>query len=414
MSQDVTTTLLPSSRVDCFVLDEGTARTAQALADDWRFARVAVQVYGGEIESAIATYAQQPSPDVLIIETNDISENFIAQLGQLAGVCAEHTDAVIIGPMNDVHLYRSLVGMGVRDYLVRPVPQEDLVKVIAKALIDKRGLSGARLVTVMGTKGGVGTTTVSQSLAWIIAETIKQKTMIMDAAGSSGSLGVGFGLEPVSPLAEVVRIGSAGTEDDMRRVIQSSTEQLSVLVCGGEPLLTDSPDADSVETLVNRVMQKYPVVVVDLSGTSASVQKRLLARAAQIVVVTTPMLPALRNCRTLLNEIRHLRGNFNETDIVINMQGQAPGEEVAVKDIKAALELEPSFKLPYAPKVFAAAEASGKPAGQNKAAADLLKALQPLAEKAAGTVAKDTGEPKKDGGGAAGLNFLKSLGKKNK
>lgn len=411
MSQDIHATLLPASRVDFFVLDAGTADTARALAADWRFARVGVEVYGARIDSAIATYSQQASPEVIIIETDDISDNFIAQLGQLAAVCAEGTDAVIIGPMNDVHLYRSLVGMGVRDYLVRPVQPDDLTKVIAKALVDKRGLSGARLCAVIGAKGGVGATAIAQALAWTSAEVLRQKTLLMDGAGSPGTIGIGFGLEPMAPLAEAVRIGNGGSEDDLKRILQNCSDQLSLLVTGGEPILTESPDTDAFEGLVNRVMQKYPVVFVDLSGAEAAVQKRVIARAAHVVVVTTPMLTALRNSRTLLNELGHLRGGQKDVSLVLNMQGLAPGDEMTLKDIKAALDIEPACKIPYAPKVFAAGEASGKPVGQNRAAADIMKALQPIAETAAGVAAKEPAETKKDGGK---IGFLKSLGKKNK
>ena len=233
----------------------------------------------------------------------------------------------------------------------------------------------------------------------------------MDAAGSAGSLGIAFGLEPMAPLAEAVRIGNGGTEDDVKRILQSTTEQLSLLVCGGEPLLTDMPDADSFEGLVNRVMQKYPVVVVDLSGASAAVRKRMIARAAHNVIVTTGLLPALRNCRTLLNEIKHLRGSLKETQVVLNMQGAAAGEEISPKDIGAALEVDLAASIPYAPKLFGGAEAAGKPLGQNRAADGILKALTPIAELASGATAKDAPETKKDGGGGS-FSFLKSLGKK--
>src|SRR5690242_16813456 len=161
MSEDITSVLLPASRVDVFAQDEGTSGLVQKLAADWRFARVGLQVEKTGIEGAIARYGQQASPELIIIETNDISDAFIAQLGNLAGVCAAGTDAVVIGPKNDVHLYRSLVEMGIKDYLVRPVSEDDMVKVIARAMIDKRGFSGSRLVAVAGSKGGVGATAIA-------------------------------------------------------------------------------------------------------------------------------------------------------------------------------------------------------------------------------------------------------------
>jgi pilus assembly protein CpaE len=410
MSQDITATLLPASKVDFYVLDNGTEAAAALFTGDWRFARVSMQVTRGGIDAAIATYSQYASPDVLIVETDDISENFITQLGQLANVCSPETDAVIVGPMNDVHLYRSLVGMGVRDYLVRPVTQEDLVKVIAKAIIDKRGLSGARLVTVSGAKGGVGCTTIAQILAWSISDACRQKTMLMDAAGSPGSLGIAYGIEPATTFAEAVRIGLGGTDDDMKRIVQSAGDQLSLLVCGGEPMLTESPDAESFEALVNRIMQKYPVVVLDLSGSSPAVHKRMVVRANSVVVVSTAMLPSLRNSRTLLNDIKNMRAGLKDIDVVINMIGIAQSEEVAAKDIKTALDLEPIAKIPFAPKIFGGGEASGKPVGQNKAAADIMKQIETLARRVA--VANPTAKETDDGSGGkkdSPLGFLKKI-----
>ncbi|MEZ0226497.1 MAG: CpaE family protein, partial [Alphaproteobacteria bacterium] len=296
-------------------------------------------------------------------------------------------------------------GMGVRDYLVRPVSEDDLVNVIAKAITDKHGLSGSRLVTVSAAKGGVGATTVAQVLAWSISDKLKQKTMLMDAAGSAGSLGIAYGIEPATSLTEAVRVGGSGSEDDMKRIIQAASEHLSLMVCGGDPILTDSPDADAVETLVNRIMHKYPVVVMDLSGAAPGVQKRMLARANNAIIVSTPMLPSLRNCRTLINEIRNLRAGFKDFDVVINKRGAASSDEVPEKDIKTALDVEPFAKIPYLPKIFVGAEFAGKPVGQNKAAADVIKPLEMLAERVTGI-----GEEKKDGGKKeSSKGFLKML-----
>ncbi len=407
--EDITAILLPASRVDLFALDEGTAALAGRLAQDWRFARVAVSVEKSGIEGAIARYGQTPSAELVIIETNDISEAFIQQLGNLAGVCAEGTDAVVIGPKNDVQLYRSLVEMGIKDYLVRPVAPEDMVKVIARTLVEKRGMLGSRLVAVIGSKGGVGATTVAQVLAWDIAEILKQKTMLMDAAGSAGSIGIAYGLEPSTSLTEAVRLGASGSEDDMRRIYQKVSEQFSLLVCGGEPLLADSPDADSIETLVNRVMQKFPVVVVDLSRALPAVQKRLIARASEIIVVTTPMLSALRNARTLLAEIKTLKSHLKEVDLVLNMQGAASSEKVPVKDISAALGMDPAAVIAFAPKIFIASETTGKPVGENKTAAAVLEGLLPVAMKA--TAVEDRKVKADDKGGGLMGRIKKVIGK---
>lgn len=399
MSQEnITSVLLPAARVDVFALDDGTAALAQQLSENWRFARVGMRVERAGIEAAIEYYKTAQAPELIVIETNDIGDDFIQQLGALAGVCSAGTDAVVIGPKNDVHLYRHLVEMGVRDYLVRPVSEEDMLKVIARTLIDKRGMLASRLVAVMGSKGGVGCTTVAQLLAWDISELHGQKTMLMDAAGSAGSIGIAFGLEPSTTLTEAVRIGASGTDDDMKRIGQTISEHLSALVCGGDSLLTVSPDPDAIEALINRVMQKYPVVVIDLSGANPVVQKRVLSRASEVVVVSTPMLAALRNARSLMAEIKSIKASLKEVDLVINMRGMAPHEEVPAKDINAAMGIDPAAIIPYEPKIFVASETTGKAVGRGKDAEKITGLLMPIAGKASSTEVKATaGTDKKSG-----------------
>jgi len=403
MSDDITSILLPNARIDVFALDAGTSATVKKLADDWRFARVQTDVVEGGMEAAIERYSASASPELILIETNDISARFTAQLEALAGVCAEGTDAVVISPTNDVHLYRSLVGMGVRDYLVRPIEEDDLVAVIAKSLVEKRGLDGSRLVAVTGTKGGVGTSVVAQSLAWLIAENLGQKTLLLDGAGARGTTGVTFGIEPSIGFGEAVRVGQSGSEDDLKRIIQTATGHLSMMVFGSEPLLTESPDADSVEALLDRVMKTYPVVIMDLSGAAPAVQKRVMSRAAEVVIVSTPHLTALRNGRALVNEIKHLRNGLAAVDFVINKQSMPSADEVPLADIKKLLDIEPAAKIVYTPKVFMSAEMRGKPVGSVKS--DVLKELLPVAKKAAGLAGSMTA--KKD----EGFSLRKLLGK---
>jgi len=79
---------------------------------------------------------------------------------------------------------------------------------------------------------------------------------------------------------------------------------------------------------------------------------------------------------------------------------------VAAKDIKGALDRDPSAVIPYAPKIFTQGEAMGKPVGQNKAAADIMKSLAPIASRASGV--ESAAEAEKKDSGSQGL--LKKLG----
>lgn len=200
-----TTVLLPSARVTLYTRDADTRAAFEAIAKDWRFARVTLEVSDGDVNTAIDTYTQYASPELVIIQTEEISDAFTDRIEALGGVCSESTSAIIIGPVNDVNLYRRLVAMGVSDYLVKPVKTMPLSHDIASILLKKIGASDSRLISLIGGKGGVGVSLAAQTLAWATSGRLQQKTFLLDASGGWSTLSVGMGFEPATTLAEAVK-----------------------------------------------------------------------------------------------------------------------------------------------------------------------------------------------------------------
>ncbi len=372
--------LLPTARVDLFLKDKETTGAATSLVDDWRFARVKVSVEEGDVETAIKAYKETKSPNLIIIETDTTDDSFVEALGRLSEHCDENTSAIIIGPVNDVNLYRSLTSMGVSDYLVRPVPIETLSEIIAGNLIEKLGAKGSRLIAVVGAKGGVGTSALTQGLAWGISENLKQKTFLMDAAGGWSSMSVGMGFEPSTTLYEAVRAATNKDEDNLKRMFFKANDNLTVLSAGADPMLEASIHAQQYEELIDLMMVKYPVVVVDLSGAIPSLKRTVINRAHELVVVTTPTLPALRSARSLMQEVKLLKnGDLSSLDLIVNMEGMIASKEVPKKDITDALDFKPTMTLPFDAKLFVGSENEGKKLIAQKAGADIVNKLLPIA-----------------------------------
>ena len=375
-----TNILLPTASVDLFLKDKETTEAARSLLDDWRFARVSVSVEEGNVETAIQSYKETKSPNLVIIETDTTDESFTKTLEELSAHCHEGTSAIIIGPVNDVNLYRSLTSMGVSDYLVKPVPVETLSEIIANNLIDKLGAKGSRLIGVIGAKGGVGTSSLTQGLAYGISENLEQKTFLMDAAGGWSSLSVGMGFEPATSLYEAVRAASSKDEDTLGRMFFKSNDKLDVLAVGADSMLEASIHAQQYEELIDLMMEKYPVVIVDLSGAIPSLKRAVIDRAHELIVVTTPTLASLRSARALIQEVKLLKGgDTSSIDLVVNMVGVMPSKEVPEKDIADALDMKPSVTIPFDSKLFVGTENEGKKLSSQKSGQDVINLLLPIA-----------------------------------
>lgn len=356
-AQDENAILLPGSKICIFSDDPDTLAVAEGLRSDWRFARVEITAQKGDADAAIAYTGQYASPDLVIIQTDVIDDSFAKKLEDLAGNCDEGTAAVVIGPVNDVYLYRKLIDMGVSDYLVKPMTPEIMGNVIAKTLIGKLGVTGSRLISFIGAKGGIGTSSLAQAMAWGVAEILGQKTALMDLAGGWSSMSVGMGFEPVTTLVEAVKAAAKDDQDSLKRMLSRSSDKLDVLAHGGDAMLEESVGADAVETLIDMMLVRTPVVIADLSQSPAALKKMLLTRSNLIVVTAAPVLSSLRLARSLIHEIKDLRGGSVENiRLLITMQGMAGAHEVPKADIRQAMDFDPSGYVPFDPKLFVRSE----------------------------------------------------------
>jgi pilus assembly protein CpaE len=376
-----TSVLLPSAGISLFVKDAGIREAALSLREDWRFARVTINVVDGDVESAITYFESNPSPDLVMVETLEIADGFAGRLEVLGGNCAENTAAVVVGPVNDVYLYRKLIEIGVSDYLVKPLSKEVLASVFAKILIERLGAENSKLIACIGSKGGVGTSTLSHMMADVSGNSLHQKTIILDAAGGWSYLSVAMGGESVTTLHEVARAATSTDNDSFGRMIIPVGEKLSYLATGAESLMDDSVSSESFEGIINRLMQSYPVVIIDLSYAPIAIQRTVLARANDVVIISTPTLSALRSARGLLNETKTIRGDKEDgIHIVINKKGVGSGYEVSESDMATALKIKPELSVSFLPKILCAAEGQGKLLSSISGSADIIQTVKNFME----------------------------------
>jgi pilus assembly protein CpaE len=346
------TILMPEASICFFSVNPKTLELSNELKKDWRFARVHINCHKGDIHDATSYYIQNPSPDLLIIETDHIDDSFLQHLETLASHCDENTQAIVIGSTNDVALYRRLIAMGISDYLVNPLSIEHLSENLAKALINRMGIAQSQLIAFVGAKGGVGVSTLSALTASLLANSADRKTILLDACGAKSSLSMTMGFDPVTSLAEATKIAQSNNPDAFARLIHKKTEKLSILSSGNEAILDCPATLTDYENMINLLLQSWPYVVVDLSGAESEITKRILGRATHIFVVTSPILSSLRQCRTLLQELRTLKGGNSNIHLLMNQQGQYPKQEVNAKDIATALEQDAFCIIAHDAKVF--------------------------------------------------------------
>ena len=96
----------PRVSVQAFCENVDTAAAIQAAGDDRRLAKAHLRIQMGGLTAAVEAYQSSPTPNVIILESENRSDDILAGLDQLANYCDAGTRVIVIGRTNDAALYR--------------------------------------------------------------------------------------------------------------------------------------------------------------------------------------------------------------------------------------------------------------------------------------------------------------------
>ncbi|MBN1963638.1 MAG: response regulator [Anaerolineae bacterium] len=244
---------------------------------------------------------------------------------------------------------------GADDYLTKPTHPAELasrVRAILARSAAKRGAAPeqAKLLAVMGAKGGVGTSTVAANVAAALAK--KAPTILGDVRPGQGSLGAALGFEQASGFANLL------TRHPRDITIRTVTDELVNHGSGMRLLLSStrpkeanlavSPDAVAVITQQLRALSK--VVVLDIGIGLTLANQRMLQSITHLLVVVDSQRATLNMARGLLGELAALGLSTSQISIVLVNRTQSSlqlswqeAEQILGRDMLAIISPAPEL-----------------------------------------------------------------------
>ncbi len=358
---------VPRISIQAFCESPEIAGVMNEAVADRRMSRAHVKVHMGGAPAAVEAYRQSPTPNLIVIETTGDRDTLMAHLDKLAEYCDSGTKVVVIGRLNDIVLYRDLIGRGVSDYLVAPFAVLDLVRALSHLYSAGAAQPVGRVIAVTGAKGGVGASTVAHNVAWSISRTFDIATAIADLDLPYGTAGLDFNQDPPQGIAEAVFAPDRLDGNLVDRLLSKCTEKLSILAAPATLERAYDFGETAFDGLFDILRATVPVVVLDIPHGWAAWSRRALVGADEVIAVAGPDLANLRNAKNLADVLKTARPNDAPPRLVLNGIGMPKRPEIAVADFAKSLELQPAAVVPFDAKLFGTAANNGQMIGEVEA-----------------------------------------------
>ena len=370
--------------IECFTSTAAVEAACRQMADDRLLAKSRVTIQPGGMAGAAAHYADHPSPRVMIVEEAGALEWMTANLGALAEVVEPGCKVIVIGTLNDIGLYRTLMSQGVSEYLVAPVGGRDLVAVLDRIFADPSATPRGKVLAFFGARGGTGSSTVAHNLAWSMGKAVDDGVVVIDFDFGFGTAGLAFNLEAKQTLAEV--LGQPDRIDMvlMERFAVAYDEHLQILPssanAGDVPVIT----ADGLDRVIDLARQMAPIVVLDLPHQWSPWVINLMIGADELIVTALPDLANLRDCKSLFEGVGRRRGEGAPTRVLLNRTDAYRKTQLSAKDFEDNLDSPPLASIPFDPVLFGAALNNGQMVGETATGHKIAETFLDLAVRLAG------------------------------
>ncbi|MET0251370.1 MAG: pilus assembly protein CpaE [Novosphingobium sp.] len=319
----------------------------------------------GGLRGAVQSLSVAASPNILLVDLAESSDP-LNDINALAEVCEPGTLVIAIGQVNDVRLYRDLIGSGIHDYLLKPLSDGQVRDALtsAQAIIHapkpqepgtvKKHVSTA----VIGTRGGVGASLVATSLAWLFSTEYTLPTALLDLDIHFGTGALALDLEPGRGLTDAIDNPSRIDGLFIERAMIRANEKLAILSAEAPistPLMTDG---SAFIRLEEEFRQGFEMTVIDLPRNMLINFPHLLADVNVVVLATELTLASARDAIRIL---AWLRSNAAHARVVVVANKIQPGqEEISRGDFESSIERKLDFLLPYDAKAAAHAAKLGQ------------------------------------------------------
>lgn len=338
------------------------------------------------IEAECARYeffldvVQQSTPDVAIVALDADQTKAMQLIAQLSGEYPDMPILAISGRGDGQSILQALRA-GAREFLTQPVVLEDMLKALRRlgdSSDSKQSKSDSLVVAILGSRGGVGCTSLAVNLGCTLADDKNNNVALLDLDLALGDADVALDLIPSSTLADVAQNVSRLDMQFLKRSLCQHSSGLSLL-----PHPTNISDLgliheEHLQRAISLLRAAYTHLVLDLSKSFTVTDLTGMRMADVILLVTQLELTSLRNTVRILLTMEAEEGLTEKIRVVLNRVGSEEGD-IGLEKAEETIGKPIFWQVPNDFKAMMGSRNAGVPLIQHSPKSKAHQAIQGLA-----------------------------------
>ena len=356
-----------------------------------------------------------PIPDLAIVALDADKARALHMIGQLSD---KHPRLPILTISHDHQALLQSLQRGAKYFLTHPVGLEDLLAALRRALGENGGQdsgsttnangvvtrqqNSSTMVAILGSRGGVGTTSLAVNLAAtmsVMAPDPGNGVALVDLDLALGDADIALevnGMDNIS-IADLARNIERLDMNFLRRaLVRHEGSGLAILRHPLEIQEIGVLHEGHIERILNLLKVSYSHLVLDLSKCLLPTDMMAM-RMADVILLTAQLeLSSLRNVVRLMHLLGGEENLAEKVRVVINRVGAESVEEgISLKKAEDVIGKPIYWQVPNDSKAVIAARVAGEPLARHSPKSRAQIAIAGLAQSLCGKATPAGGEPPK-------------------
>jgi pilus assembly protein CpaE len=244
---------------------------------------------------------------------------------------------------------RRVFEVGADDILTYPLDPDHVTFAIQKGLARKQGRGAhasfhlARLVVVLGPKGGTGKTLTASNLA-VSLQKSGLRTVLVDLDLQFGDVALSMGLSPERTIHDLVLSGGSLDAEKLEDFLTEHPSGVKALLAPSRPDYASAVTVELIRDVYSILREEYDVVIIDTPPGFTPEVIASIDVSTDLVMVGMLDSLSLKNTKLGLETLELMGYEPEKIKLVLNRAGTRVG--ISTEDVEAVLGRAPEVLVP--------------------------------------------------------------------